>query len=145
MSMSQGWAPVASCPLEGSPRLASGSEPGSFQIIASALGLGRVRFCMCPLRVESLFPTALWLSCTQAPLPSSPDAWGLVFLVLEPQAGEPNVGLRPLVPWGEPLQLCLSSCLWVTYMGCGSWLYRISTPPPLLPILLRFPFISLVS
>lgn len=25
-----------------------------------------VRFCVCPLKTQSLFPTALWLSCTQA-------------------------------------------------------------------------------
>ena len=41
---------------------AGGSDPGSFQMIASACVLGRVRFCVSPLRVECLFSTALWVS-----------------------------------------------------------------------------------
>ena len=31
--------------------------------------------------------------------------WGLTFLVQELQAGEPDVELGPLAPWGETLQL----------------------------------------
>ena len=31
--------------------------------------------------------------------------FGLDFLVQGPQAGEPDMGLRPLTPWGEPLRL----------------------------------------
>lgn len=64
VSVSPGWAPVASCPLEGSARLASGFEPGSFQIMASALYLRMCEICMRPLRVEFLFPRSL---CTQGP------------------------------------------------------------------------------
>lgn len=30
--------------------------------------------------------------------------WGLIFLVPDPWAGEPDVGLRTLTPVGEPLQ-----------------------------------------
>lgn len=30
--------------------------------------------------------------------------WGLIFLVQDPWAGEPDVGLRTLTPVGEPLQ-----------------------------------------
>ena len=30
--------------------------------------------------------------------------WGLIFLVLDPWAGDLSVGLRPLAPWGEALQ-----------------------------------------
>ena len=28
--------------------------------------------------------------------------WGFIFLVQDPWAGVPNVGLRPLTPWGGP-------------------------------------------
>ena len=31
--------------------------------------------------------------------------WGLIFPVLDPQAGDPDVGLGPLASWGEPLPL----------------------------------------
>ena len=30
---------------------------------------------------------------------------GLILLVQDPWAGEPDVRVRPLAPWGEPLQL----------------------------------------
>ena len=33
----------------------------------------------------------------------------------DPQAAESGVGLGPLTPWAEPLQLRLSSDLWVAY------------------------------
>ena len=39
--------------LGGSPRPADGSNPDSFQITTSALGPRVVRFCICPLKVES--------------------------------------------------------------------------------------------
>ena len=41
--------------------------------------------------------------------------WELIFMVHYPWAGSREVGLRPLLPWGEPPQLSLSSCLWVTH------------------------------
>ena len=37
--------------------------------------------------------------------------WGIIFLRQDPQTWEPNVGLRTLTPWEEPLQLQLSSHL----------------------------------
>ena len=52
--------PLAS--LRGLPRSAGGSDPGWFQITASALGPGAVRFGVCSVRVGSLFPTALQIS-----------------------------------------------------------------------------------
>ena len=54
--------------LGGSPRSAHGSDPGSFQISVTVLGPGVCENCVYPLRMESLFPTALWVSCTQVPL-----------------------------------------------------------------------------
>ena len=55
-----------------------------------------VRFCRHPLRAESLFPTALQLSHRQIPLAfKARRPGGLVFLVWDPQAGEPDVGLGP--------------------------------------------------
>ena len=62
VSMPPRWEPVTSCL---SQRLFKNSwwvQPGSFQTTACALGLEHVRFCVCPLRVVSLLPVALWLS-----------------------------------------------------------------------------------
>ena len=42
-----------------SPRSSVRSNPGSFQITASTLGPRAYEILLCPLRVESLFPTAL--------------------------------------------------------------------------------------
>ena len=57
---------------------------------------------MHPLRMESLFPIALWLS--QKSSLQNQKFWGLIFPVQDPWAGEP-LGLRHHVLWGEPLQL----------------------------------------
>ena len=70
-----------------------------------------VGFCVCPLRVESLFPTALWLW-------ESKPCW----LLKSNALGAYLPGAGPLVgefldPWGEPLQLQLSSYLVVVYLG----------------------------
>ena len=65
-----------------------------------------VRFCVGPLRVESLIshsPLAL-LKASPAGHQSQ-TLWGFVFPVQDPWAGDPNVGLGPLTPWGEFLQL----------------------------------------
>ena len=52
------------------------------------------------------------------------------------RAGEPDVGLRPLVPGGKILQLFLSPHLWITYLKvwvltilclCPSYLYYNSS------------------
>ena len=50
--------PLAS--LRGSPRLASGSDQDSFKLLSLCGNLEHVRFCVHPLRAESLFPTHLW-------------------------------------------------------------------------------------
>ena len=64
-------------PLQQTQRSAGGSDPGSFQITASSLGLRACGFCVCPLRVKSLFLTALWLSPKQAPLAFKPNILGV--------------------------------------------------------------------
>ena len=102
------WHPVS---LEGSLRSASGSDPGSFQVTASALGLS-MRFCVYPLRAEHLFPTALW--ALPYLLDLSLILLGLMFLVKENHVREPSVGFGFLNHWGELLQFYISSFLWVT-------------------------------
>ena len=62
----------------GCPRLASGSDPGSFQVTASVLG-EHVRFGMHPLRAESLFPIASSSSVHKPCWPSKPGILGAHF------------------------------------------------------------------
>ena len=104
MSLEESQLPPAS--LGGSPRSASGFHPSSFQITASALGLGmceilhvpfktRVSVSYSPLAVLYASPTGL----------ENQTFSGLIFLMQNRQAGEPNVGLGLLTPWGGPLQL----------------------------------------
>ena len=59
-----------------------GLTQAAFKLLPLHWDLECVRFCMCPLRVASLFPTTLWLSHTQAPLAlQSLTFWGPIFLV----------------------------------------------------------------
>ena len=64
-----------------------------------------MRFCVHPLTVESLFPIALTLLKISPTDLQSQRFWGLAFPVQNLGDGEPNEGLVPLAPWGEPLQL----------------------------------------
>ena len=75
---------------------ASGSDLGSFQTTGSALGLELVRFCMSPVRVESLFPTVLWLSWTQALVFKARCSSG--------SSHSQDLGLRRVI-WGSDLSL----------------------------------------
>ena len=63
------------------------------------------RYCVCPLRVESISRSFLGLLKVSPTVLQSQMFWGLVFLMQDPRAGEPNVELRPLAPLGERLQL----------------------------------------
>ena len=79
----------------GSPRSASRSNSGSFKLLLLPWVLDCVRFCVHPLRAESLFPQPFCSAGLQSQM-----CWWLLFLVQVPQAGEPVVGLNPS-PLGE--------------------------------------------
>ena len=90
----------------GSPRSASRSDPDAFQTAASVLGL-KVSEVLCvpfksgvsvfysPLALPNISPTGF----------QSQIFGGLVFSVQDPQAGDPDAGLRLLAPW-ENLHGC---------------------------------------
>ena len=102
------WLLPAPCPqhesqlppasLGDSPMSVSGSDPGSFQITVSALGLGACKILCKP------FKNGVSLSHNPLALPKvSPNDfqrqmfWGLFFLVQVPRAGEANVRIGPLL------------------------------------------------
>lgn len=62
--------------------------------------LEHVWLCVCPLRVESLLTTPLWLSYLQALLVHKAWCSGACFPIAGP--GELDVGFGPLTPWGKP-------------------------------------------
>ena len=70
-------------------------------------------------------------------------SWGLVFPMHVPQAGEPDVRLRPLALRGESLWLWHPSCLWVASLGVRVWLDCVSVHPTWVPHCVLF-FLSLV-
>ena len=96
--------------LGDSPRSASGSDPGSFQITTSALGPQVLRFCCTcfkngvsvsysPLALLKISPLAFKAKCSGGS---------------SSQCGNPglklDVGLETLAPQGEPLQLSSLIC-----------------------------------
>ena len=112
--------PRASCGCLPSPGDSLGSagrsDPGSFQITASALGPGACEILCTPFTSG--------LSISHSPL-------------VDPQSFP--------TPWGEPVWLYFSH-LCATYPGYVSRLYRISAPPPtvslwFLPFWLLFLFV----
>ena len=89
-----------------------------------------MRFCTCPLRVESIFPSPVGLLKLSPTGLQSQMFWGLYFPVLDPHAGESVVGLQTLTFWGEPLWYNFSLvCGLPTPRGNGIWLYCQSAPP----------------
>ena len=95
--------PLAS--LGDSPRPAGRSDPCSYQIVAFALGPGACEILCAPCKSEvSIFLSPLELpKLSPTGLPSH-MLWEFVFPEKDPWAGDPNVGLRTLMPVGEPLQ-----------------------------------------
>ena len=124
------WLLPASPSPGGSPRSASGSDPGSFQTTASVLGL---RLCK---NLHVLFKSRGSVSYSPVTLPNiSPTGfqsqmfWVLIFPMQDPWAREPDVGLGPLALWAGPLLLWYSSNLWVTDPGVWVLTICVSTPP----------------
>ena len=71
--MSLGWVQLPLASLGGSPRSTAGSDPGSFQIIASALGPGACEILYAPFKSEVYFPWPSGSSKIKACQPSKPN------------------------------------------------------------------------
>ena len=98
VSLFPGWAPFAFC-LSESQQLHLTQAP--FKLLLIPWVLEQVRFCVCHLRVQSVFYMSL------APLKVSliwPPKLNIInSLVHNPQSGVPAVGLGPIASWGEIL------------------------------------------
>lgn len=91
--------------MTGSLRATSGSDPDSFQTTASVLGLRMSEILGVPFKSSLIFLQPYSTFIHKPHLPSNPDILGAHIPSAGPQAGEMGVGLVPLTPWGELLQL----------------------------------------
>ena len=86
---------------EDSPRSAGRSDPGSFQIIPSALGTRTYEI----LHVSFKSRVSVSHRDSSGTPQASPIAlqsqmfWELIFLAQDPQVGKPKVEFRSLSPW----------------------------------------------
>lgn len=81
----------------GALRPAERSDHAPVKLLLLPWLLVHMRVCVFPLKVKSLFLLVLWGFCSQDPTGlQSQMLWEIVFLLLNPQAGEPDLGLRTL-------------------------------------------------
>ena len=84
------------------------------------------RFCLCPPRLESLFPLVLWKSCKQIWLPSRSDSLGIPSSFVKSPGWEACCWVQNLHNSGKTSLVSLSFSLWVIHpAGMGlilSWL-----------------------
>lgn len=71
----------------------------------------------------NLLPIAIWFSWKWALLAFSQILWGLIFPAQDSWAGNPDVGLRHLTPWGEPCSCNYFPICGSPTGGIRSWLY----------------------
>ena len=89
----------------GLPKPAGGSDPGSFLITASAQGLTVCEILCVPFKSgvsNSHGPPGH--SKVKPHWPSKPNILGACLPSAEALGWGPDMGLRPLASWGEPLQ-----------------------------------------
>ena len=121
-----------------SPRPAGGSSPGSYQVTAFALRPSVHEALCVPFESKvSISPSPVGLLQLSPIGLQSQMLWGLVFLVPDPQAGEPDMELRTLIPVGEPLQSNYSPVCGLPTLRVGMG-FDYSTSLRLLPISLWF-------
>ena len=109
------------------PRPADRFVPSSYQITSSVLRPSAGEALCAPFKsVISISPSPLGLLHLSPAALQNQVLWGPIFPVLDPWAGEPNVGLRTLTPVGKPLQYNYSP-VGHPVAGYGIWLYQEST------------------
>ena len=80
------------------------------------------RFCLCPLKAESLFPPVLCKSYNQIPLAFKVRFPGDSHSLLDPQAGKPVMGLRTFTTVRELLQCYCFLVCWLPTQRVWDWI-----------------------
>ena len=94
------------------------SGPDSYEVTAFALGLGVHESLYAPSKCGvSVSPSPVEFLQSSPPALQSQMLWGIFLLMPDPQAEEPDVGLRTLIPVGQLLKYNYSTV-------CGSPLGR---------------------
>lgn len=106
---------VTSCLSWGAPQHQQNSLINLLSNCCLCSGTQRMCDFATPFKSESHTPPVL-LYANPTDLQRQ-TSWELMFPMQDPCVEEPDVRPRPLPPWKEPLQLWLSSCLWVTSLG----------------------------
>ena len=122
--------------LKGSPRSASGLTQDPFKLLLLPWVSECVRFCLCPLSVESVFPTShLTLLKASPTVFQSQKFWRLSSWCRNPELGSWMWGLG-LFLLGETLCNCnYPPVCGLPTWRCGSCLYYVSVPPTHLIVL----------
>ena len=121
--MSPGKFPVASCFSRRFSKISKWDWLRLLSLPASVLETLHTTF-----KAKFLLFTALWLSCMWALMSFRPDILRIYLPSENPEARKPNAGFKQLSPWGEFLQLLLSSHFQGTYLVVWSWLCISATP-----------------
>ena len=101
--------------------------------------LVRTRFCVCPPRLQSLFPPVLWKSYDQILLAFKVRFPGVSqSLSWIPRLGSPTLGLEPSQQWENFLGIIVLQFLGHPAGGYRIWFYRDCAPPTVLLWLLFF-------
>lgn len=131
ISMSPGWAPVASSlSWESLQDQQVGLTQAPFTLLLLPRVSEHVRFCVHPLRVESISHSHMALLKVSSAGLQSQMFWGLYSQPRTPGLGDSEVGLRPLASWvGENLfnpnypSVCRVAHLSVLLVLTMLWLY----------------------
>ena len=110
------------------PRPAGRSDPGSYGVTALPWVPVHVKPCVRPPSVESLFPSVLWSSCTQAPWPSKSNALGAPPPDARPPGWGGWHGAQSSHSCGRTYAIQVFSSLWVTHPSGMGFDYIAKAP-----------------
>ena len=127
-------APIPVASTGDPPILAGGFGSVSCGVTALFLWvLVQARFCLCPPRLESLFPPVLWKSCNQILLAFKVrfpgDSQTLCWV---PRLGSLTWGSRPSQQWENLSDITVLQFLGHPPGGYGIWFYSDCAPPAVL-------------
>ena len=128
LSVSPAGVPIVFCFSRGFPRSVNGSDSSPFKVLLLHWDVEFVRFCLCPLRLESVSYNPPALLYTSPAGLQSQMFWRFVFWCRSPGLGS---SVLDWDPWLLEEKLC--NCDYPHVCGsptweCGSWLYCISVP-----------------
>ena len=133
VSLSPQWATAAPPPPSFGRRPSNTSRYVLFSLLWGHFSfpwvLMHTLLCVCPPRVESLFPPVLSNPAIKSARLQSLILWEFLLLLLDPQVGNPDMGFRTFTPvggllWYNCSPVCESHTQWL-----WDWFYCDCAPP----------------